>query len=322
MSSKIEMIHYVIPEHAITNSDLNQRFPEWSKEKIFKKTGIKNRPVCAKNEYASDLAIKAVEEFFLNYPINKKAIDYLVLCGQNHDYLTPSTACIVQQCVGLPKKIGAIDINVGCSGYIYGLSVAHGLIQGGMARHVLLVTATTMAKCVSPNDKGLMCLLGDAATVTLMVPDSASTLPQFVFGTDGSGARELIITNSGMHSNGSKPYLYMNGPSVFNFILEAVPESFQQLLAKANYTINDIDHFIFHQANNYILSHLREKLGIPKSKFLIDMENFGNTSSSSIPILIKRASEKKQLKPNSKLLMMGFGGGYSWGGVIWNWKKE
>jgi len=320
MSSRISAIAYYLPESKLTNADLVARFPEWSEEKIYKKIGVKERRVTAEDQYASDLAAMAIDQFFNDNDIERSEIEYLLLCGQNHDYLTPSTACIVQDRVSLPLSIASLDINVGCSGYIYALSLAHSLVASGTVNNVMLVTATTMAKCVSPDDKGLMSLLGDAATVSLITAaDGDVHAPKFMFGTDGRGANELIIASSGMHQKTTKPYLYMHGPNVMNFILEMVPKLYNKLLAESDLGVEDIRYFLFHQANGYVLEHLRIKLSIPKEKFLIKMEQVGNTSASSIPLMLYDLVKEGKLKKGDKIMMIAFGGGYSWSGSIWHW---
>lgn len=320
MQAKIEYVGYYVPDNCLSNEDIHKKFPEWSIEKITEKVGIKNRYVTPAQQFSSDLACLAIENLFLEYPIDKNEIDYLLLCTQNPDYLTPSTSCLVQNRVGLPTTIGALDLNVGCAGYPYGLSIAQSLITSGQAKKILLVTSTTMAKCTAPEDKGLISLFGDAATVTLLQYNTEYTDPFFVFGTDGSGANDLLIENSGMHQSSNQIHLYMDGPKVFNFIVKSVPAAFNLLLERAKLSMDQIDHFVFHQANRFILEHLREILKIPKDRFLLDMENFGNTSSSSIPILLTRASASGRIKKNDRLLLMAFGGGYSWAGSIWRWR--
>jgi len=248
--------------------------------------------------------------------------------------LLPTTACLVQKQLGLPTSCGALDINLGCSGYIYGLSVAKGLIETGQARNVLLVTADTYSKLLHPEDKSVRAIFGDGAAATWLTDTpNGEALGPFVFGTDGGGAHNLIAQIGGVRSvaraNQSGPantvwaksdFLQMNGPEIFNFTLRVVPDLVQRLLAKAQITTDQIDLFVLHQANAYMIEHLREKLGLPPEKTWLFLRDCGNTVSSSIPLALKGAQEAGRLAAGARLMLLGFGVGYSWAGCVARWQ--
>jgi 3-oxoacyl-[acyl-carrier-protein] synthase III len=333
MKAIIKAISYYLPETILTNEALIEEFPEWSVEKISDKTGIRQRRIAEKNVCASDLGVISCEKLFSEHNIDRNDIDFLILCTQSPDYFLPTTACIMQERLNIPRTAGAFDFNLGCSGYVYGLSLAKGLIETGSAKNVLLVMAETYSKFIHPDDKSVRTIFGDAAAATLISLDENleyEPISSFVFGTDGSGANNLIVKTGGMrnplksnsvvideygnkHDDNS---LYMNGSEIFIFTLNVVPKTLKLVLKKANLEQDDIDIFIFHQANQYMLNELRKKLKIPEEKFFIHIENCGNTVSSTIPIAIYHAIEEGKIKEGYKVMIMGFGVGYSWAGAL------
>ena len=318
MGVRIKAINYYIPEICISNEDINKKYLEWTSEKVFSKTGIKNRYIAESNQTAGDLGEKAAIKLFKENHIDPKEIDFLILCTQSPDYFLPTTSCILQYRLGLNENIGAFDFNLGCSGYIYGLSIAKGLIESQQVKNVLLITAETYSKYIKDDDKGNSSIFGDAAAATLIEYSKDNNIDNFVFGTDGSGADNLIV-KSGAHRQSfpdkeEDKYLYMNGGEIFSFTLVCVPKLIKEVLKKSDSSIDDFDNIIFHQANKYILEVLRKKCNIPENKFLYFIENCGNTVSSTIPIVLTEAINAGVIKENSKILLAGFGVGYSWGG--------
>ncbi|HWG41898.1 MAG TPA: ketoacyl-ACP synthase III [Gemmataceae bacterium] len=334
MFAAIRAIEYHLPEGMLTNDELACAFPGWTPEKIAAKTGIVQRRITAPQECASDLAVVAARKLFAGGTCRPEEIDFILLCTQSPDYFLPTTACILQDRLGLPTSAGALDYNLGCSGFVYGLSLAKGLIETGQAANVLLLTAETYSKFLHPDDRSVRPLFGDAAAATLVQarPDAPDgDLPwigPFVFGTDGKGMENLIVRAGGMrqptndalpHGRGSVPsagHLFMNGPEIFTFALRAVPQAVQALLDRAERTIDDIDLFVFHQANRYMLEHLRDKLKIPPEKFVVAMSHVGNTVSSTIPIALKDAVDRQLLQVSKLVLLVGFGVGYSWAATL------
>lgn len=334
MKAYIKASSYFLPEKILSNEELVHDFPEWSVEKVASKIGITERHVSKKNELSSDLAIAAAEKLFINNSIKREEIDFLLFCTQSPDYYLPTTACLIQERLGLPTSCGALDYNLGCSGFIYGLALAKSLVIAGLAKNVLLITAETYSKYINDLDKSNKAIFGDAAAATLVSDNGKAEIKEFIFGTDGKGAENLIVKNGGMRnpyrtgiteldedgSIHSDDHLYMNGSEIFNFTIEAVPNLVKQTLAKNFLALENIDLFIFHQANKYILNYLRKKIGIPEEKFYYYLEKVGNTVSSTIPIALYEADNEKKTKGN--ILLVGFGVGYSWGGVILEYEKE
>ena len=325
MKAYIKALAYYLPETIITNEQLVAEFPEWTVDKIADKVGVNNRHV-AMNETISSMAIRAAEKLFQeNQDIMREDIDFVLVCTQSPDYFLPSTACLVQNALGIPKTCGAFDFNLGCSGYEYGLATAKGYIAAGIAKKILLITAEAYNKHIHPRDKGNRTIFGDAATATFISKDGFAEIGDFILGTDGSGAENLIVKTGGMAcpakandlefaENGnprSSDYLYMNGAEIFNFTLRVVPKMVRQTLEKNSLSNEDIDLYVFHQANSFMLSHLRKKLKISEDKFFINMAEIGNTVSSTIPIALKDAQKAGLLKGN--ILIAGFGVGLSWG---------
>ncbi|MDR2407062.1 MAG: ketoacyl-ACP synthase III [Bacteroidales bacterium] len=327
METYIKAISYCLPEKYLTNEDLVKIFPEWSVEKIASKVGVKKRHIASDNETALDLATLAAEKLFDEHSVDRSIIDFVLLCTQSPDYFLPTSSCILQQRLGLSSNVGALDFNLGCSGYIYGLSLAKGLIAANIAKNILLLTAETYSKHIHPDDKGNRTIFGDAATANLISSEGFAKIGEFSLGTDGSGAKNLIVKQGALRQPDkrndltvdennnlkSSDYLYMNGGEIFNFTADSVPVLIGKVLEKNQLQQSDIDLFIFHQANRYMMNYLRKLLEIEADKFYIYLENVGNTVSSTIPIALYEAKKDEKLKGN--ILLAGFGVGYSWGGV-------
>lgn len=308
MSIGIKSIEYVLPENILTNEELAQIYEDWSVEKIFTKTGIASRHVVSENECASNLAEKAAIKLFESGVIKPEEIDFILLATQSPDYQLPTTACILQDKLGIPQTAGALDFNLGCSGYIYGLALAKSLINTNIAKNVLLLTAETYTKYIHPMDKSTRTIFGDAGAATL-VCECEGSIGEFDLGTDGSGKDMLIIKSP-------QDNLYMNGVDIFNFTIRVVPKSVKNILNKHNLSLDDIDLFVFHQANKFMLDYLQKKLKIPTDKFYVNMQDIGNTVSATIPIALKRAEDEGKLHKGDKVLLVGFGVGLSWGSTI------
>ena len=316
---RISEIETCFPEKKVTNEDLQKEFPEWSPEKIFNKVGVKQRYTASAEETVLELAVKASEKLLKK--IDKNEIDFILFCTQSPDYHLPTTACILQDRLGLRKDIGALDFNLGCSGFVYGLSIAKGLIATGAAQNILLVTAETYTKYLRKSDKSNRTIFGDGAAATLIQKDENKENFQFILGTDGSGYDNLIVRNGGGRNPINKEdeagnCLYMNGQNIFIFTIEKIPVLVTEILEKNNLTKNDVDYYIFHQANAHILRRQREILEIPEEKFYINLEKYGNTVSSTIPIALKDALETGKVKRGQKIMLIGFGVGLSWGATI------
>lgn len=331
IASFINAISYYLPEQVLGNEDINEIFPEWSVDKISSKTGIYNRHIASPTEFTSDMAISAAKKLFSEHNISPDKIDFILLCTQSPDYFLPTTACIVQEALGIPTTSGALDFNLGCSGYIYGLAIAKGLIAASVAKNVMLITAETYSKFIHPKDKSNRTIFGDAAAATLISAERGfAEILNFDLGTDGRGAANLIVKRGGskfpknqeglgdLHDEfgnvTNENNLYMNGSEIFNFTSEAVPGLVSNVLAKNQMNESDVSLYVFHQANKYMLNHLRKKIKIAEEKFYYFLENCGNTVSATIPIALYHAVLDKSAEGN--VLLAGFGVGYSWGGVV------
>ena len=329
MNTKIQAIEYYLPQKILDNNQLEEEFPGWSASKIETKIGIKQRHLAAEDETALDIAVKAAQKVLEH--VDKHRIDFVLLCTQSPDYFLPTSACIVQDRLGLRTDIGAFDFNLGCSGYIYGLGIAKALIQSRMATHVLCMTSETYSKHLHPKDRSNRTIFGDGAAATLVTASEQEKIFDFVLGTDGSGYQNLIVPNGGFRHKYSENavekeepegsfrtdnHLYMNGPEIFNFTIEKVPLVVEMTLQKNKMALEDIDYVIFHQANKYMLNHLRKITKIPKEKFYVNLEHTGNTVSATIPIALKDCLDQGVVKKTDKVLLVGFGVGYSWGATI------
>lgn len=338
MNASIKAVAFHLPEQVLTNTALAAEYEGWTVDRIQSKTGIDQRHVVGPDEFASDLAVRAAEKLFAT-GVPRESIDALFFCTQSPDYFLPTTACLLQERLGLPTAIAAFDFNLGCSGYIYGLGLARGFVATGQARRVLLVTGDTYTKFIHPGDRSVRTIFGDAASATLVsaVDGSGGLNGPFVYGTDGKGAQNLMVPTGGMRrprienapvstdkggNQRTENHLFMNGPEIFNFTLRVVPATFERLLAEAGLRADDIDLYVFHQANQYMLEHIRKRLGIAPEKFIISMQQCGNTVSSTIPVALDMAVKSGQLRFGMRVMLMGFGVGYSWSGTIVKWTVE
>jgi 3-oxoacyl-[acyl-carrier-protein] synthase-3 len=324
--ARIEAIASHFPDAVLDNAALAALYPDWPAEKILDKTGIAERHIAAPDETSADLAYAAALKLFAG-GVDPASVDYLLFCTQTPDYVLPTTACVLQHRLGLRIGIGALDFNLGCSGFVYGLSLAKGLIETGQAKRVLLLTADTYSKLIHPGDKSVRTIFGDGAAATLVAECNAGE-PQigpFVFGTDGGGAQNLIVPTGGYRrprdavsgevqtdASGnmrSADNIYMNGAAIMAFALREVPASIAKLAEITGRQLNDYDIVAFHQANGFMLERLRSKLGIEPGRFAVRLETCGNTVSATIPIVLEPLIGGEQPR---RALLLGFGVGYSW----------
>ena len=321
----IKAIASYLPE-TIEKNDADARFVE--------KIGIMERHVSRDDESAGDLAVAAAERLFKLYEIDRSTIDFVFLCTQHPDYQMPTTACNIQSRLGLEKGIGALDYSLGCSGYVYGLSLIKGLIETGMARHVLLLTSSVYTKYINTKDQTIRPLFGDAATATLIEAEEAPNplLDSFVFGTDGSKFDRLIIPVGGSrHTPQRTPEVYatdergntrsnyeafMDGQAITYFTLREVPKLVDHVLQKAGLQREDMDYYVFHQANKFMLGYVQKKCKLTGMPFYNDIEYTGNTVSGTIPIGLENILSEHDPKLLQKVMLAGFGVGLSWAGCI------
>ena len=334
MKSHIKAISYHLPEKVLSNAELAREFPDYKIGDLTRLTGVRNRHVASEGETPGDLAVEAARKLFSEHNVDPAEVDHVLFCTQMGDYLTPSTACLIQERLGIPKEAGAVDFNQGCTGYIYGLAMSKGLIETGMAKNVLLLTSEAITHLIHPKDKSNRAIFGDGAAATLVSGSEKYDhgIGDFVFGTDGKGYEAIIIKHGGARhpyfKTVSEDYtdqfgnvrndacFYMNGSAVFTFSLEIVPRLINDLLAKAGMTVEDIGLFVLHQANQVILESIFRKMKIPEEKTIIHLENIGNTVASTIPIALKKAIDEGKVRKGDKVVLAGFGVGFSWAGTI------
>lgn len=332
MEAYIKAISYYLPQKVRTNDELVSMFPEWTVKKITRKVGIEERHVSGDDECASDMAVSAAEKMFAEYGIDRNEVDFVLLCTQSPDYFLPSSSCVIQERLGLKTSCGAFDYNLGCSGFVYGLAVAKGLIVARIAKNVLLLTSETYTKHLHGRDKGNMTIFGDAAAATLVSTDGFASIGEFSLGTDGKGSDNLIVRTGGMRNPSkaedvcfdesgnpkSSDHLFMNGSEIFNFTAEIVPPLVDDVLLKNNLLKENVNLFVFHQANKYMLDFLKDMTGIEDDRFYYYVSKVGNTVSSTLPIALKNAYDESKAVDN--VLIAGFGVGYSWGGCLLKFK--
>lgn len=330
MEAFIKAIAYNLPDKVLTNEMIAREFPEWTVEKIDKKIGIKMRHVAEEGETASDLAVVAAEKLFAENQIDRSIVDYLIFVTQSPDYHLPTTACLIQTKLGLSKNITAFDMNLGCNGFITGLSVAKAVIVSGQAENVLLLTGETYSKYMHERDKSNRTIFGDGAAATLISREGMAKIGNFVVGTDGTGAENLIVKSGGARSPKpiddllfddfgnprSSDNLYMDGPAILNYSLENIPSLAADVLAKNGLAMEDIDLHVYHQANVFLANLERKLLRIPQEKYYVSIENTGNTVSSTIPIALCEAMKEGELHEGMKVLSLAQGLGYTWGGMV------
>jgi 3-oxoacyl-[acyl-carrier-protein] synthase-3 len=326
-----------VPEKVETNDDLIRDNPDWNMDKIEAKTGIVSRRVAADDETACDLGYVAARKLLDRGLVPVDEIDYVIFSTQTPDHFLPSNACLLHQRLELPNHVGAFDTSIGCSGYVYGLQLAKSLILAEAARNVLLVTSDTYSKFIHPQDRTVRALFGDAAAATLIGASEGGQgeIGRFVIGTDGKGSSSLIVPSGAfrlsrstatqeerMDSNGcvrSQDNLFMDAQAVFSFSLNTVPRAISALLKKCGLSVDDVDWYVYHQANGFMLDHLAKCSRIPAEKMVYHLENLGNTVSSSIPLAIDAYVESGRIRPGQTLLLVGFGVGFTWAVCTIRW---
>jgi 3-oxoacyl-[acyl-carrier-protein] synthase-3 len=327
---RITGIASAVPNQARYPDEFFGRFGEQEVNKIIESIGVKKRYLAAPGMCASDLCVAAANRLFDEGKWERESIDAVIFLSQSPDYDIPFTAAVIQRRLGLTTGCVAFDVNLGCSGYVYGLWLACSFIIGGGMQRVLLLTGDTSEK-VSIEDRSVAMLFGDAGTATILDQTKEGGEFTFVLGTDGRGERNLIIpagrcrkpssvTTRVRHEdeNGnrrSEEEVYMNGAEIFAFTLAEVPKMVQQVLAASGKTLETIDSFVLHQANKFIIEYLAKRMNIPSDKVPLSLSKYGNTSSASIPVTMTHCLRDQLSRKKMDLLMGGFGVGYSWGAV-------
>lgn len=323
----IKALTYYLPEEIVTNEQLEKELEGIAM--TAKTAGVESRRKAAKDETASDIACKAAEQLFRENGIDPKDIDFLLYCTQSPDYFMPSSSCLIQDRLGIPITAGAFGYDLGCSGYVYGLAFANSFVESGLAKNVLLLTADTISKYLHPQDKNRL-LFGDAASATLVSTEGLASIGKFEKGTDGSGFEHIIIRNGGNRHKeltgkcttdavGNIHYednFDMDGEAVFNFTIERIPMLIENCLKKNDLLKEEVDYYVFHQANKYMLNTLRKLNKLSKDVFFVDLSDTGNTTSTTVPIGLVKSLKNGNIHKDMNVMVAGFGVGLSWAATI------
>ncbi|MCB0401882.1 MAG: ketoacyl-ACP synthase III [Flavobacteriales bacterium] len=333
MKAFISHISEYFPEKIYSNDDFFKEFPHLKKnEATLNKIGVKNRHIVDPDKTALDLAVEAARQLFKEHPIRPDEIEFVIFCSLEFDYTLPSTAAVFQRELQLPHSVGAIDLVSSCTGFIHALSVAKGMVESNGINNVLLLFPSTLTKEFHPKDYNSKFIFGDGATAVLMGSRNEPGVGEFVFGTDGSRSDYIIIQDG----RGRNPInddsfkeirndygnitcranFFMDGTGVFLFGIKTIPLLIDDILKKNNMNKDDVDYFVFHQANAFLLETIRKKADIPEEKFIIHLEHTGNTVASTIPLAMNKLLRDGKLKPGNSVLFAAFGTGLTWGGTI------
>lgn len=323
-SVKLTGLACAVPEAVNEVLNLADQFGEESVQKIIASTGVERRHIVS-DECSSDLCLAAAKRLMADMSIDPDTIDTLIFVSQTPDYTLPATACILQEKLGLSRNTAAFDLALGCSGYVYGLWLASSLLSAGGSKRALLLVGDTISKIVSEKDRAVAALFGDAGSATLLEYDANAAEMPFSLGTDGRGAKNLIVPGGGFRDRHSLsvavddadvrgPFdLYMNGAEIFAFTLARVPALVKAL---SESTEKIIDKYVFHQANRFMLQHLSKRMKLPEEKVVLSLRDYGNTSCASIPLAISQLKNATTESIDGRYMLAGFGVGYSWAGCI------
>lgn len=299
----IEAIAVYLPEQRASNLALCEQF-EVDEAFLKEKIGVLNRALKDADENTSDMAVKALEKLLVQTGVPRNAIELLVVVTQNPDTNLPHTSGLVHGKANLSPDCATFDVSLGCSGYVYGLSVVQSFMAANGLTRGVLITCDPYSKVIDPGDKSTVLLFGDAATATLIGPAPVLECGPFLFGTQGDLTGALVCRDGTLH---------MNGRDVFNFAATTVPKHIERMLAKAELSKENVDCYLFHQGSRYIVDTLRKRLGLDQEKVRIDIEETGNTVSSSIPILLQKEISNPKVQT---LILCGFGVGLSWASCV------
>jgi 3-oxoacyl-[acyl-carrier-protein] synthase III len=326
---KIVGLASAVPAQVRTIADDAEVYGSDDVIKVSDSTGVKRRHIAPQDLCTSDLCYAAAERLLSEAKISRDSIDALIFVSQTPDFILPATSCTLQSRLGLSTNCAAFDVGLGCSGYVYGLWLAATLIAAGGMRRVLVMVGDTSNKLVAPQDRSVSLLFGDAGTATVLEKSDEATPMTFVLGTDGAGHNNLIVPAGGCRNPSdestrartpresgnmrSDEDLFMNGAEIFSFTLARVSPLIKSVLDNSAWTAEEVDYFVFHQANKFILTHLAKRMKLPPEKVPIALENYGNTSSASIPLTMTTSLLHLLTGDRLKLVLAGFGVGYSWG---------
>lgn len=323
MNVCISEIAFALPDTVVTNQELKESYPGWDFDRLEERTGVYKRHIAGPHETALDLAETACHK------VDIDGVNGIIFCTETPDHPIPSNACLLHGRLGLPESVFALDINMGCSGFVYSIEVARSLIKSGSASKILLATGDTYSRFINPGDRSTRVLFGDGAAVSIIKETKEDLgIIDLKLGTSGKnynrflvpagGARQPLSDATAIESkdeNGNircAEDIAMDGFGVLSFFNSSIPDEVKILLQRNDLDINDVDLFVFHQSSRMGLDSIRRSLKIPKSKMINNMENIGNLVSASVPVALKIALDKGQAKPGNLAVLCGFGVGLSW----------
>jgi 3-oxoacyl-[acyl-carrier-protein] synthase-3 len=306
------------PERVITNDELAQMV-DTSDEWIMERTGIRERRIAAESQALSDLAMPAARQALEQAGSDGTDIDLLIVATVTPDMMFPSTAAILADQLGA-KDAAAYDLSAGCTGFMYALAQAYGMVASGLTRRALVVGGDVLSTILDWTDRSTLVLFGDGAGAVVMEPVEQGGFLGFELGADGSGGSSLWLPGSGSRKFADpEKHVKMNGREVFKFATRVMVSSAEAILAECGRTVDDIDVYVPHQANVRIIDHAVKKLGIPQEKTVVNVEKYGNTSSGSIPLALADAADDGRLEPGKLVLLTGMGAGLTWGSALIEW---
>ncbi|MEK4042987.1 beta-ketoacyl-ACP synthase III [Paenibacillus sp. FSL H8-0048] len=314
-----------VPERVLTNSDL-EKIVETNDEWIVSRTGIRERHIAAPEQATSDLAYEAALKALESAGMKAEELDLIIVATVTPDSAFPSTACILQDKLGA-KNAAAFDLSAACSGFVYSLATATGFIQNGMYNNALVIGADTLSRITDYTDRNTCVLFGDGAGAVIVgeVPEGRG-FQSFDLGAEGSGGSLLNLEAGGSRLPASqqtvedkKHFIYMNGREVFKFAVRVMGSATERVLTKAGLSKENIDLFVPHQANIRIIQSAMQRLDLPPEKVVVNVDKYANTSAASIPLALVEAAEEGRMKAGDAVLMVGFGGGLTWGASVLIW---
>ena len=310
-----------VPERVLDNAEL-ERLVDTTDEWIMERTGIRERRIAAPEEAMSDIALPACLRALENAGVEAKDIDLLVMATVTPDMSFPSTGAILADRLGAADA-AAYDLSAGCTGFMYALAQAYGMLAGGLAQRALVVGGDVLSKILDWDDRSTLVLFGDGAGAVVMEPVAGGGFLGFELGADGGGGVHLWLPGSGSrHFDEPEKFVKMNGREVFKFATRILVQSAEALMERCGVTIDDVDVYIPHQANVRIIDHATKKLGIPSERVVVNVDRYGNTSSGSIPLALADAAADGRLRDGELVLMTGMGAGLTWGSALLEWTKE
>lgn len=317
-----------VPEKVLTNADL-EKMVDTSDEWIVSRTGIRERRIASPEQASSDLAFHAAEEALQSAGITADELDLIIVATITPDMFFPSTACILQDRLGA-SRAAAFDLSAACSGFLYGLASGSQFIASGLYRHVLVIGVDCLSKVTDWKDRNTCVLFGDGAGAVVLAPvEAGEGFQAFELGADGSGGQWLNLQGGGSRYPISqdvlderKQYIYMNGREVFKFAVRVMGAASEQVLAKAGWRKEDVDFLVPHQANIRIIESAVNRLKLSDDRVVVNVDRYGNMSSASIPVALYEAVQDKKVKQGDKLVLVGFGGGLTWGAAAMTWTMD